>query len=102
MPTHVHGLLDRMVALEALMVKLDQSNEQLVRLVSEQHTEIRGLRDGMRLAAGGPTPDNVRPPSVTLLAGNSLLCDVNEDTSAGGNDKIIVRRKTGAAPTTST
>ena len=28
---HVHGLLDRMVALEALMSKLDQSNEQLVR-----------------------------------------------------------------------
>ncbi len=29
-PAHVHGLLDRMVALEALIVKLDKSNEQLV------------------------------------------------------------------------
>ena len=47
MPTHVHGLLDMMVALEALMSKLDQSNEQLVGLVSEQRTEIRGLRDGI-------------------------------------------------------
>ena len=44
MLTHVHGLLDRMVALEALMVKLDQSSEQLVKLVSEQRAEIRGLR----------------------------------------------------------
>ena len=48
MPTHVHGLLDRMAALEALMARLVQSNEQLVRLVREQRTEIGGLRDGMR------------------------------------------------------
>ena len=59
----------RMVALEALMCKLDQSNEQLVRLVSEKRIEIRGLRDDVRVAARRPGPDgdNVRPPSVTLL-----------------------------------
>ena len=96
MPTHVHGLLDRVGALEALMVRLDQSNEKLVRLVSEQRTEIRGLMDGMRTVARGPTPDNVRPPSVTLLAGNSLLRDVNEDMSTGGNNKTIDRRKSWA------
>ena len=78
------------------MARLDQSNEKLVRLVSEQRTEIRGLRDGMRTVARGPTPDNMRPPSMTLLADSRLLRDVNEDMSTGGNDKIIIRRKSGA------
>ena len=53
----------------------------------------------MRVAVRRPEPngDNVRPPSVTLLAGNSLLRDVNEDTSTGGNDNsITVRKKSGA------
>ena len=81
------------------MSKLDQSNEQLVILVSEQRIEIRGLRDDVRVGARRPGPDgdNVRPPSVTLLAGHSLLRDVHEDTSTGGNDNpIAVRNKSGA------
>ena len=99
MPTHVHGLLDRLVALEALMSKLDQSNEQLVILVSEQRIEICGLRDDARVGARRPGPDgdNVRPPSVMLLAGHSLLRDVHEDTSTGGNgNPITVLKKSGA------
>ena len=58
-----------------------------------QRTEVglRGLRDDMRVAARRPGPDgdNVRSPSVTLLAGNSLLHDVHEDTSTGGNNNPI-------------
>ena len=81
------------------MSKLDQSNEQLVRLVCEQRKEIRGLREDERVAARRPGPDgcNVRPPSVTLLAGNGLLRDVHEDTSTcGNNNPITVRKKSGA------
>ena len=53
----------------------------------------------MRVAARRPGPDgdNVRPPSVTPLARNSLLCDVHEDTSTGRNENpITVRKKSGA------
>ena len=98
-PTHVHDLLDRMVALEALIVKLDKSNEQLVSLVSEQNNVIHALRDDRRVARrpGLPDIDNARSPSVTLLAGNSLLRDVHDGAfTSGKRNAITVRKKSGA------
>ena len=84
LPTHVHGLLDRVVALEALMSKLDQSNEQLVRLVSEQRTEIRGLHDDVRVATRRPGPDgdSVRQASVTTQSPSARYRVPSSTTSA--------------------
>ena len=44
LPTFVERLLDKTSHLEALFVKLERSNQQLVSLMGEQNQEIRCLR----------------------------------------------------------
>ena len=44
LPTFVERLLEKTSHIEALFVKLERSNQQLVSLMGEQNQEIRGLR----------------------------------------------------------
>ena len=68
-------------------------------LVIEQNNVIHALRDDMRVARrpGLPDIDNAGPPSVTLLAGNSLLRDVHDGAfTSGKRNAITVLKKSGA------
>ena len=98
LPVLVARLVEKTSALETLIEKLACSNQQLVALVVEQQQDLRKLSENISIptTTTDTTSDNVSPPSVTLLAGNSLLRDITDDMSASGNEKIIVRKKSRA------
>ena len=74
LPVLVQQLLDRSSVLESMLVRLEESNRQLVALVGERlHPE---LRDGMKSA--NACSYAVRASrGVTLLVGNSLVHDID-------------------------
>ena len=98
LPVLVARLVEKTSALETLIEKLACSNQQLVALVVEQQQDLRKLSENISIptTTTDTTSYNVSSPSVTLLAGNSLLRDITDDMSASGNEKIIVRRKSRA------
>ena len=78
-------LLDRSSVLESMLVRLEESNRQLVALVGEQRKEMSELRDGMKSANACSYADVVRAPrGVTLLVGNSLVRDIDRMRTADG------------------
>ena len=58
----VQQLLDRSSVLESMLVRLEESNRQLVALVGEQRKEMSELRDGMKSANACSYADVVRAP----------------------------------------
>ena len=85
LPVLVQQLLDRSSVLESLLVRLDESNRQLVALVGEQRKEMSELLDGMKSANACFYADVVRAPrGVTLLVGNSLVRDIDVMRTADG------------------
>ena len=91
LPVLVQQILDRSSVLESMLVRLEDSNRQLVALVGEQRKEMSELRDGMKSANACTYADVVRAPlapraprGVTLLVGNSLVRDIDVMRTADG------------------
>ena len=66
--------------------------------MGEQSQEIRRLREDIATSKrqdGDADSNDGGPQAVTLLVGNSLLCDVRVDKTPSGNP-IKIRRKSGA------
>ena len=96
--TFVERLLEKTSMLESLVVKLERSNQQLVASMGQQSQEIRGVREDIATSKrqdGDADANDGGPQAVTLLVGNSLLCDGRVDKTSSGNP-IKIRRKSGA------
>ena len=90
LPVLVQQLLDRSSVLESMLVRLEESNRQLVVLVGEQRKEMSELRDGMKSANACSYADVVRAPrGVTLLVGNSLVRDIDLMRTADGAETNV-------------
>ena len=90
LPVLVQQLLDRSSVLESMLVRLEESNRQLVALVGEQRKEMSELRDGMKSANACSYADVVRAPrGVTLLVGNSLVRDIDVMLTADSAETIV-------------
>ena len=90
MPNAVERLLEKMSAIEQLVMKLDSSNQQLVTLVAEQRQEIGALREDVK--AGNRQYAEVartKPRGTTLLVGNSLLRDIHACKTANDNTATV-------------
>ena len=103
LPVLVQQLLDRSSVLESMLVRLEDSNRQLVALVGEQRKEMSELRDGMKSANACTYADVVRAPlapraprGVTLLVGNSLVRDIDVMRTADGVETNVCS-KSGAS-----
>ena len=90
LPVMVQQLLDRSSVLESMLVRLEESNRQLVALVGEQRKEMSELRDGMKSANACSYADVVHAPrGVTLLVGNSLVRDIDVMFTADGAETNV-------------
>ena len=88
LPVLVQQRLDRSSVLESMLVRLDESNRQLVALVGEQRKEMSELRGGMKSANACSYADVVRAPrGVTLLV--SLVRDIDVMLTADGAETNV-------------